>query len=220
MLYITFSLFIHPLKALRLLTYLDNYKIMLPWKWEGRYPSKILISCLFWIFPNLPNIRIATSYVNSIFNILRKFLIFFCNDYQFTFSSTVCRGSLFTKGSLIFYQSYRQNRPCNQVNQVQLTVYIFFINNVDKLVHSDFKGVSDFTQHIIYHQPVHFIPILVNTESTMRAGVPAAASVKSLQSCPILCDPIDGSPLGSSVPGILQARTLEWVAISFSNAWR
>ena len=41
---------------------------------------------------------------------------------------------------------------------------------------------------------------------------------KSLQSCPTLCDPIDGSPPGSPVPGILQARTLEWVAISFSNA--
>ena len=46
----------------------------------------------------------------------------------------------------------------------------------------------------------------------------AAAAAKSLQSCPTLCDPIDGSPLGSSVPGILQARILEWVAISFSNA--
>ena len=46
----------------------------------------------------------------------------------------------------------------------------------------------------------------------------AAAAAKSPQSCPTLCDPIDGSPLGSSVPGILQARTLEWVAISFSNA--
>ena len=45
-----------------------------------------------------------------------------------------------------------------------------------------------------------------------------AAAAKSLQSCPTLCDPIDGSPPGSSVPGILQARTLEWVAISFSNA--
>ena len=43
---------------------------------------------------------------------------------------------------------------------------------------------------------------------------------KSLQSCPTLCDPIDGSPPGSPVPGILQARTLEWVAISFSNAWK
>ena len=47
---------------------------------------------------------------------------------------------------------------------------------------------------------------------------PAAAAAKSLQSCPTLCDPIDSSPPGSSVPGILQARTLEWVAISFSNA--
>ena len=46
----------------------------------------------------------------------------------------------------------------------------------------------------------------------------AAAAAKSLQSCPTLCDPIDGSPPGSPVPGILQARTLEWVAISFSSA--
>ena len=46
----------------------------------------------------------------------------------------------------------------------------------------------------------------------------AAAAAKSLQSCPTLCDPMDCSPPGSSVPGILQARTLEWVAISFSNA--
>ena len=48
----------------------------------------------------------------------------------------------------------------------------------------------------------------------------AATAAKSLQSCPTLCDPIDGSPLGSPIPGILQARTLEWVAISFSNAWK
>ena len=48
----------------------------------------------------------------------------------------------------------------------------------------------------------------------------AAAAAKSLQSCPTLCDPIDGSPPGSPVPGILQARILEWVAISFSNAWK
>ena len=46
----------------------------------------------------------------------------------------------------------------------------------------------------------------------------AATAAKSLQSCPTLCDPIDGSPPGSPVPGILQAKTLEWVAISFSNA--
>ena len=48
----------------------------------------------------------------------------------------------------------------------------------------------------------------------------AAAAAKSLQSCPTLCDHIDGSPPGSPVPGILQARTLEWLAISFSNGWK
>ena len=51
-----------------------------------------------------------------------------------------------------------------------------------------------------------------------RTEESVAAAAKSLQSCPTLCDPIDGSPPGSLVPGILQARTLEWVAISFSNA--
>ena len=48
----------------------------------------------------------------------------------------------------------------------------------------------------------------------------AAAAAKLLQSCPTPCDPIDGSPLGSPIPGILQARTLQWVAISFSSAWK
>ena len=47
-----------------------------------------------------------------------------------------------------------------------------------------------------------------------------AAAAKSLQSCPTLCDPIDGSPPGPAIPGILQVRTLEWVAISSSNAWK
>ena len=51
-----------------------------------------------------------------------------------------------------------------------------------------------------------------------KGNFAAAAAANSLQSCPTLCDPIDGSPPGSPVPGILQARTLEWVAISFSNA--
>jgi len=57
--------------------------------------------------------------------------------------------------------------------------------------------------------PWGFLPLL---------DKPAAAAAKSLQSCPTLCDPIDGNPPGSSIPGILQARALEWVAISFSNA--
>ena len=66
----------------------------------------------------------------------------------------------------------------------------------------DFKGRSD----------LHF------QAAIGRMYGDAAAAAKSLQSCPTLCDPVDGGPPGSPVPGILQARTLEWVAISFSNA--
>ena len=59
---------------------------------------------------------------------------------------------------------------------------------------------------------------LVTTAGQWKSA--AAAAAKSLQSCQTLCEPIDGSPPGSPVPGILQARTLEWVAISFSDAWK
>ena len=62
--------------------------------------------------------------------------------------------------------------------------------------------------------------MLLECSSHLLHENPAAAAAKSLQSCPTLCDPIDSSPRGSPVPGILQARTLEWFAISFSNAWK
>ena len=62
---------------------------------------------------------------------------------------------------------------------------------------------------------------IASSETLLSKGFPAAATAaKLLQSCPTLCDPIDGSPSSFPVPGILQARTLEWVAISFSNAWK
>ena len=64
-----------------------------------------------------------------------------------------------------------------------------------------------------------FFPIVkYGCESWTIKKAAAAAAARSLQSCPTLCDTIDGSPPGFPVPGILQARTLEWVAISFSNA--
>ena len=66
------------------------------------------------------------------------------------------------------------------------------------------------SRQILYHWATREAP----------GQVSAAAAAKSLRSCLTLCDPIDGSPLGSSVPEILQARTLEWVAISFSNVWK
>ena len=59
---------------------------------------------------------------------------------------------------------------------------------------------------------------LLKAATNFQTPAAAAAAAKSLQSCPTQCDPIDGSPTGSPVPGILQARTLEWVAISVSNA--
>ena len=66
--------------------------------------------------------------------------------------------------------------------------------------------------------PGYLPPLPVGTDLARKHFTVAAVAAKSLQSCPTLCDPIDGSPPGSPVPGILQARTLEWVAISFSNA--
>ena len=88
------------------------------------------------------------------------------------------------------------------------------------------------TQHFHYHRPGfdpwsrdwnptrHVVQLKkrVVFSPNCAGTTAAAAAAKSLQSCPTLCDPIDGSPSGSPVPGILQARTLEWVAISFSNA--
>ena len=65
---------------------------------------------------------------------------------------------------------------------------------------------------------INFMKVLHLNYSSVYSTAAAAAAAKSLQSCPTLCDPIDGSPPGSSVPGILQARTLEWVASSFSKA--
>ena len=62
------------------------------------------------------------------------------------------------------------------------------------------------------------IVVLRNQLSILISFLCAAAAAKSLQLCPTLCDPIDGSPPSYPIPGILQARTLEWVAISFSNA--
>ena len=71
----------------------------------------------------------------------------------------------------------------------------------------------------IASESLHNLNVLLST--TQAPFHPAAAAAaKSLQSCLTLCDPIDGSPLGFSVPEILQARTLEWVAISFSSAWK
>ena len=73
------------------------------------------------------------------------------------------------------------------------------------------------SKHLILCHPLLLLPSIFPFTVVNTA---AAAAAKSLQSCPTLCDPIDGSPSGSPITGILQARTLEWAAISFSNAWK
>ena len=80
--------------------------------------------------------------------------------------------------------------------------------------------ISNSYRRIVYFS-LRFCPFLLHLFGWSSFIVHAAAAAnKSLQSCLTLCDPIDGSPSGSPVPGILQARTLEWVATSFSNAWK
>ena len=69
-------------------------------------------------------------------------------------------------------------------------------------------------------EPEIKLPITTGSLKRQENFRKASAAAKSLQSCPTLYDPIDSSPPGSPIPGILQARTLEWVAISFSNAWK
>ena len=81
---------------------------------------------------------------------------------------------------------------------------------------SNIHGTVHSSAVILYHSV--YIETPISAIQIKRLFPLTAAAAKSLQSCPTLCDPIDSSPLGSPVSGILQARTLEWVAISFSNA--
>ena len=88
----------------------------------------------------------------------------------------------------------------------------------ENLKHVKHVGLSASASHIKKTNKQKNPSLLELNRPSMNEAV--AATAKSRQSCPTLCDPIDSSPPGSAVPGILQARTLEWVAISFSNAWK
>ena len=85
---------------------------------------------------------------------------------------------------------------------------------------SALRVVSSAYLRLLIFLPAILIPAWASSSPPFHTVYSAATAAKSLQSCPTLCDPIDGSPPGSTVPGILQARTLEWVGISFSNAWK
>ena len=90
----------------------------------------------------------------------------------------------------------------------------FIILSVYNILYTVYNILSQNAAEVSFAQ---CLPDRACRRSNRRAAA-AAAAARSLQSCPTLCDPIDGNPPGSPVPGILQARTLEWVAIAFSNA--
>jgi len=82
------------------------------------------------------------------------------------------------------------------------------------------KTVERTTKNLEYHLYIKLLDKAAARFERIDSNFESSAAAKSFQSCLTLCDPIDGSPPGSPVPGILQARTLEWVAISFSSAWK
>ena len=92
-------------------------------------------------------------------------------------------------------------------------IYLFAFKEALSPVWASLRALLVKNPPAMQETPVQFL----SWEDHLEKGKAAAAATKLLQSCPTLCDPIDGSPLGSSVHGILQARILEWVAISFSN---
>ena len=119
---------------------------------------------------------------------------------------------------------------------IPLSHYLFSVlpknfSNPEELWVTCLQGLSDswdlnLKDELMDIEELHFLITLWKTKQSyllLQLGfyiqAPAAAA-KSLQLCPTLCNPIEGSPPGSPVPGILQARTLQWVAISFSNAWK
>ena len=137
------------------------------------------------------------------------------------------------------FMSIRITTSFNSHPEVCLTINRHFQeqiqSNINKKIHTHTAKKMTLMSYLVQNQRMrcfHSFQLRVTKLSCFSAPVEvnqflwtvlrtsAAAAAKSLQSCKTLCDPIDGSPPGSPVPGILQARTLEWVAISFSNAWK
>ena len=106
-------------------------------------------------------------------------------------------------------QKLKHNIPNKMIQKKSITRHITIkLAEVKERAFS--SSIVDLQYHVSFRCTIQRFNIFIDY---------VAAAAKPLQSCPTLCDPIDGSPPGSPVPGILQARTLEWVAISFSSPW-
>ena len=107
------------------------------------------------------------------------------------------------------------------ISKVELIVFSDVFKHMVR-VRTGLEGkIANMSKICLQSSGMHFVGFGISPWDVQSKSSPAAAAAaKSLQSCPTVCDPIDGSPPGSPVPGILQARTLEWVSISFSNAWK
>ena len=122
-------------------------------------------------------------------------------------------------------QQFTSGQPSSVIHsQFTRSHHLFIVQCFQSLQWCDFS-VSDnfFIKKIFNCSKIHLRFIIITIHFPVCCSVTssmftAAATAKSFQSCPTLCNPIDSSPPGSTIPGILQARTLEWVAISFSNA--
>ena len=118
------------------------------------------------------------------------------------------------KNKMLFYMYYLSHLFLDtSLWTKQSTIYyLFFLKEKTW----DPKNVRVMLSEVYNETEINYYPEATDFVQSLSA----AAAAKSLQSCPTLCDPIDGSPPGSPVPGFLHARTLGWVAISFSNAWK
>ena len=125
----------------------------------------------------------------------------------------------------LFIFGERRNRFSNLMKHLNLFIpcWLLLGNQTIFCLSSSFPVISCWRLAIgdnIEHFPTTSVKATDSEAVACLSSYHAAAVAKSLHSCPTLCDPIDGSPPGSPIPGILQARTLEWIAISFSNAWK
>ena len=145
-----------------------------------------------------------------------------CINKENSETSPICflpMSSLFYRGFNNRMRSPSQRNRCSSRYRAR-NLGVFHSASLSPILPSTNPSFGQFYLKFLLILLFHFVSTTATWFRLPPRLAAAAAAAKSLQSCPTLCDPIDGSPPGSPVPGILQARTLEWVAISFSNAWK